>query len=102
MAPSENRDDIHWRTAPIGEFCWGIWEDSDEIVLHFTGSGDTYLITLIGYLLLRSLSETPQTENELISSLNTSPEVPSTLLPIPIELIQSHLFYFQKLGIVET
>ena len=100
--PGLNRGDVQWRTASIGEFCWGIWKDSDEIVLHFTGSGDTYLITYVGYLLLQSLIETPQTETELIASLNASPELPPGLPPTPVELIRSHLFYFQKLGIVET
>jgi len=90
-----------WRPASLGNYYWGEWQDSNEVVLHFSGSGDTYLITQLGQLILEQLKKHPKTQEELASSLSDHCHIPEDMLPIPMELIESHLFHFQKLGLVE-
>lgn len=90
-----------WRAASLGDYFWGRWDDSDEIVLYFSGSGSTYLITRLGYLILERLRESPKTQQALIDSITSTPGLSDDLLPIPEEMIESHLFHFRKLGLVE-
>jgi hypothetical protein len=90
-----------WSLATSGEYHWAQWDDSDEIVLYFTGSGDTYLISYFGYLLLEAIKGSPKTAEDLDKILSTSDSLRDDLLPIPKEMIDSHLFHFQKLGLIE-
>ncbi|MCW8921188.1 MAG: hypothetical protein OQL17_06665 [Sedimenticola sp.] len=105
MSPSGAINSTHatnaWSLATSGEYHWAQWNDSDEVVLHFTGSGDTYLISYFGYLLLDTLKGSPKTAEQLDRLISSSNRLSDDLLPIPKEMIDSHLFHFKKLGLIE-
>lgn len=89
-----------WRLTSFGALHYAQWNDSNEVVLYYTGSGDTYLISQLGYIILNMLQKSAKTRDELIAALDDSDSLHEGLSSIPEEMVDSHLFHFQKLGLV--
>ena len=89
-----------WTLTSFGELHYARWDDSDEVVLYYTGSGDTYLLSQLGYIILEMLQESAKSREDLISALAASDAPHGGDSGIPEEMIDSHLFHFEKLGLV--
>jgi len=89
-----------WRLTSFGALHYAQWNDSDEVVLYYTGSGDTYLISQLGYIILNMLQDSAKTREALLDALAASDGPFQGLSSIPEEMVDSHLFHFEKLGLV--
>ena len=89
-----------WRITPFGGFHYARWDDADEVVLYYSGSGNTYLINQLGYILLTLLGESEKDRETLIAELASYDTTGDDLSSIPDEMIDSHLFHFEKLGLI--
>lgn len=89
-----------WSLTPVGEFHYARWADSDEVVLYYSGSGNTYLISQLGYIILTQLQESEKNRETLKANLASLETPYDGTDSIPDEMIDSHLFHFEKLGLV--
>lgn len=90
----------NWQVSSYGDFLFAQWDDSDEVVLYYSGSGDTYLISQLGYRILTLLRESAKDRETLIIALASLDTYNDDIYPVPYEMIESHLFHFEKLGLV--